>query len=127
MFYPTIFHKYIYVLLSLDDNYMLKSTKDDHKGFIKHASGTMFIDEVQRAPAIIPEIKMAVDRNNRPGQYVLTGSANIQTLPIITDSMAGHNKHFTFSISGCTIISLPASLFYFFNAISVFLFAYFLS
>ena len=80
------------VLLSLDDVNLLKSAKDDPKGFIKHASGTMFIDEVQKAPALIPEIKMAVDRNNRPGQYVLTGSANIQTLPIITDSMAGRNK-----------------------------------
>jgi predicted AAA+ superfamily ATPase len=80
------------VFLSLDDDNMLKYARDDPKGFIKHSSGTMFIDEVQKAPNLIPEIKMAVDRNNRPGQFVLTGSANIQTLPIITDSMAGRSK-----------------------------------
>ena len=80
------------VLLSLDDDNLLKSAKEDPKGFIKHSSGTMFIDEVQKAPNLIPEIKMAVDKNSRPGQYCLTGSANIQTLPIITDSMAGRNK-----------------------------------
>jgi predicted AAA+ superfamily ATPase len=52
----------------------------------------MFIDDIQKARKLIPEIKMAVDKNRRPGQYCLTGSANIQTLPIITDSMAGRNK-----------------------------------
>ncbi|MCL2480695.1 MAG: ATP-binding protein [Spirochaetaceae bacterium] len=80
------------VLLSLDDDNLLKFAKEDPKGFIKHSTGTMFIDEVQKAPNLIPEIKMAVDKNNRVGQYCLTGSANIQTLPIITDSMAGRNK-----------------------------------
>jgi len=79
------------VLLSLDEDNLLTFAKTDPKEFIKHSSGTMFIDEVQKAPGLIPEIKMAVDKNNRPGQYLLTGSANIQTLPIITDSMAGRN------------------------------------
>ena len=80
------------ILLTLDDDNLLTSAKSDPKGFIKHSAGTMFIDEIQKAPNLIPEIKMAVDKNNRPGQYCLTGSANIQTLPIITDSMAGRNK-----------------------------------
>ena len=80
------------ILVSLDDDNLLTSAKEDPKGFIKHSSDTMFIDEVQKAPNLIPEIKIAVDRNKRPGQYCLTGSANIQTLPIITDSMAGRNK-----------------------------------
>ena len=80
------------VLLSLDDSNLLTSAIEDPKGFIKHSSGTMFIDEIQKAPNLIPEIKLAVDKNNRPGQYCITGSANIQTLPIITDSLAGRNK-----------------------------------
>jgi len=80
------------ILLSLDDDNLLKYARDDPKGFVKHSSGTMFIDEVQKAPNLISEIKMVVDKNNRPGQFFLTGSANIQTLPIITDSMAGRNK-----------------------------------
>ena len=80
------------VLMSLDDDNLLKSAKGDPKGFIKNSSGTVFIDEVQKVPALIPEIKLVVDKNNRPGQYLITGSANIQTLPIITDSLAGRNK-----------------------------------
>jgi predicted AAA+ superfamily ATPase len=81
------------VLLSLDNNNLLKSALEDPKGFVKNSSkSTVFIDEVQKAPALIPEIKMVVDKNNRCGQYMITGSANIQTLPIITDSLAGRNK-----------------------------------
>jgi len=80
------------VFMSLDDAGTLTFAKEDPKGFIKHSAGTMFIDEIQKAPNLIPEIKLAVDKNNRPGQFCLTGSANIQTLPIITDSMAGRNK-----------------------------------
>ena len=84
------------VFLSLDDAGTLAFAKEDPKGFLKHSAsggaGTMFIDEIQKAPNLIPEIKLAVDKNKRPGQYCLTGSANIQTLPIISDSMAGRNK-----------------------------------
>jgi len=78
--------------LTLDDDTTLTFAKEDPKEFVKHSTGTMFIDEIQKAPNLIPEIKLAVDKNDRPGQYCLTGSANIQTLPIITDSMAGRNK-----------------------------------
>ena len=80
------------LFVSLDDKSLLTTAREDPREFIKHPAGTMFIDEVQKAPDLIPEIKMAVDRNRRPGQYCLTGSANIQTLPIITDSMAGRNR-----------------------------------
>ena len=80
------------IYMSLDDNVTLAFAKEDPREFIKHSSGTMFIDEIQKAPNLIPEIKLAVDKNNHPGQFCLTGSANIQTLPIITDSMAGRNK-----------------------------------
>ncbi|MHB1361421.1 MAG: hypothetical protein ACYCW5_02330 [Thermoleophilia bacterium] len=34
------------------------------------------VDEVQRAPALFPEIKMEVDANPGPGRFLLTGSAN---------------------------------------------------
>jgi len=80
------------IFVSLDDDGILTFAKEDPKGFIKHSASTMFIDEIQKAPNLIPEIKLAVDKNNRPGQFCITGSANIQTLPIITDSMAGRNK-----------------------------------
>jgi predicted AAA+ superfamily ATPase len=78
---------------SLDDTDMLKFALSDPKGFIINNSGTMVIDEIQKAPKLIPEIKQVVDKNNRPGQFLLTGSANILTLPTISDSLAGRVKH----------------------------------
>ena len=88
---------------SLDDTDMLDFALLDPKGFVmnrksgqKNVSAgnkTMIIDEIQKAPKLVPEIKQIVDKNNRPGQFLLTGSANILTLPLISDSLAGRVKY----------------------------------
>ena len=78
---------------SLDDTDMLNFALSDPKGFVQNKSGTMIIDEIQKAPGLVPEIKLAVDKNKRPGQFLLTGSANILTLPTISDSLAGRAKY----------------------------------
>ena len=78
---------------SLDDTDMLEFALSDPKGFVINNTGTMVIDEIQKAPKIVPEIKLVVDKNKRPGQYLLTGSANILTLPAISDSLAGRVKY----------------------------------
>lgn len=49
----------------------------------------MILDEVQRAPELFLAIKAAVDRDRRPGRFLLTGSANVLLLPDIADSLAG--------------------------------------
>ncbi|MCX7125097.1 MAG: DUF4143 domain-containing protein, partial [Gammaproteobacteria bacterium] len=56
---------------------------------IIHTSQFMIIDEVQKAVELLPAIKMEVDEDNRPGRFLLTGSANIQSLPSVTESLAG--------------------------------------
>jgi predicted AAA+ superfamily ATPase len=78
---------------SLDDTDMLSFALSDPKGFVMNKSGMMVIDEIQKAPKLIPEIKQIVDKNNRPGQYLLSSSANILTLPIVSDSLAGRVKY----------------------------------
>lgn len=49
------------------------------------------IDEVQRVPDVVLAIKALVDRaiDAAPGQFVLTGSANLLSHPRIGDSLAG--------------------------------------
>ena len=49
----------------------------------------MTLDEVQRAPGLLLAIKAAVDRDRRPGRFILTGSANLLLLPKVGDSLAG--------------------------------------
>ncbi|MCL2270542.1 MAG: ATP-binding protein [Treponema sp.] len=78
---------------SLDDTDMLAFALSDPKGFVLNKSGTIVIDEIQKAPKLIPEIKQVVDKNKRPGQYLLMGSANILTLPVFSDSLAGRVKY----------------------------------
>ncbi|MCX7120199.1 MAG: AAA family ATPase [Gammaproteobacteria bacterium] len=74
---------------TLDDYLLLNIAKTDPQEFVKHSGHLMIIDEVQKAVELLPAIKMRVDEDNRPGQYLLTGSAHIQSLPSVTESLAG--------------------------------------
>jgi len=44
---------------------------------------------VQKAPALLSAIKKAVDENRRPGRFLLTGSADVMSLPAVSESLAG--------------------------------------
>lgn len=81
------------VFRSLDVDSIYEAAVNDPTGFVKNDSGTMFIDEVQKVKKLITEIKYVVDNNNRPGQYLLTGSADINSLPEVSESMAGRLKN----------------------------------
>jgi predicted AAA+ superfamily ATPase len=41
------------------------------------------------APDLLLAIKKSVDEDYRPGRFLLTGSANVLTLPRVADSLAG--------------------------------------
>lgn len=75
--------------VTFDDISSLSYAQQDPTGFVEQFQGVTIIDEVQRAPEIFLPIKMAVDRNKKPGAFVLTGSANVLALPKLSDSLAG--------------------------------------
>ncbi|NOT09200.1 MAG: ATP-binding protein [Gemmatimonadales bacterium] len=75
--------------LSFDDANVLAAATADPAGFVAQLSATVTLDEVQRAPAILPAIKLSVDRDRRPGRFLLTGSANLLLLPTVGESLAG--------------------------------------
>jgi len=74
--------------LTLDDATTLAAAQSDPAGLIRDLDQAI-IDEVQRAPDLLLAIKESVDRNPRPGRFLITGSANLMTLPRIADSLAG--------------------------------------
>lgn len=75
---------------TLDDITLQQSAKSDPHGFVKHYNNeSMIIDEVQRAPELLLAIKKTVDEDTRNGQYLLTGSANIQASSAAQESLAG--------------------------------------
>lgn len=78
-----------YHYLTFDDTNQLNSAKNDPVGFIDNLPEKVIIDEVQRAPEIFTSIKASVDKNRKPGRFILTGSANVLLLPNLSDSLAG--------------------------------------
>jgi hypothetical protein len=75
--------------VSLDRGLNLAAARDDPAGFVADGSGTLVVDEVQRSPDLLLEIKAAVDSDRRPGRFVLTGSADVLTLPRVAETLAG--------------------------------------
>jgi len=53
------------------------------------------IDEVQIIPSVIPVIKMAVDKQNRKGMFLLTGSSDLFKNSKIKESLAGRMASFS--------------------------------
>ena len=74
---------------SLDDRSILDAALSDPDGFIRGNPPPMVIDEVQRAPDLMTAVKLAVDRNRKPGMYLLTGSANPLRLKSVSETLAG--------------------------------------
>ena len=80
---------------TMDDLNTLASARRDPKGFVAGLPSRAVLDEVQRAPELFLPIKVAVDRDRRPGRFVLTGSANVLALPRVSDSLAGRMEILT--------------------------------
>lgn len=74
--------------LTLDDELTLLAARQDPGGMVRSLERAV-IDEVQRAPELLLAIKRSVDEDRRPGRFLLTGSANLMTLPTVADSLAG--------------------------------------
>lgn len=75
--------------LTLDDASVRGAIARDAEGFITALPERVILDEVQRAPELFLALKAEVDRNRRPGRFLLTGSANVLLLPKLADSLAG--------------------------------------
>jgi len=80
---------------TLDDLTIRSAALMDPHGFISNLSLPLVIDEIQLAPELLPAIKLYIDHNRKPGQFLLTGSANVLTLPKVSESLAGRIELFT--------------------------------
>ncbi|MFH1147504.1 MAG: AAA family ATPase [Pseudomonadota bacterium] len=60
--------------VTLDDPLVLSLGKEDPALFMQRFPPPVLIDEIQYAPELLPHIKMAVDRERKPGIFWLTGS-----------------------------------------------------
>ena len=77
-------------VVTLDDNDQRVQAEADPVAYVQqHPHGLLVIDEVQRVPRLALALKLVVDRDPRPGRFLLTGSANLNRLPATEDSLAG--------------------------------------
>ena len=76
-----------YVSLEELDN--REFAEHDPRGFLSTYSQKVLIDEAQRVPSLFSYLQGVVDKHNRPGRYILTGSQNFLLHEKISQSLAG--------------------------------------
>jgi predicted AAA+ superfamily ATPase len=81
--------------VTLDNAGVLSAAGSDPTGFIAGIDKPVVIDEAQRMPELLLSIKEDVDRHRHPGRYILTGSADILTVPKVADALAGRMELMT--------------------------------
>ncbi len=94
-----LFPDYNYLNLEFPD--VRARAQEDPRLFLQNTSG-LILDEIQRAPELFSYIQGYVDEQQRPGQYILTGSQNFLLLEQISQSLAGRVALFNllpFSVS----------------------------
>lgn len=75
---------------SLDVQANFSAAVADPSYFVRRTSPEIFvIDEIQKVPQLIGEIKFQVDRNPEKGQYIISGSSDYRKLPQANESLAG--------------------------------------
>lgn len=76
-------------VVTLDDKTTRDAARADPTGFVAGVARPVAIDEVQRAPDLLLAIKSAVDADPAPGQFLLTGSANVLANRKVKDALTG--------------------------------------
>jgi predicted AAA+ superfamily ATPase len=78
--------------VNLEDPSQLDFASEDPKGFLNTFSDRVLIDEVQRVPQLLSYLQVEVDRERRPGRFVLSGSNNLLLLESVSQSLAGRTS-----------------------------------
>jgi uncharacterized protein len=78
---------------SLDDGALRRAARADPDGFALSLTRPAVIDEIQRVPELMLAIKQILDRDQAPGQFLLTGSADLVTARIVADALPGRVEY----------------------------------
>ncbi|MCD8536987.1 MAG: ATP-binding protein [Burkholderiaceae bacterium] len=78
---------YTYVNLENPDTRQLAT--EDPRAFLKQYPARAIFDEIQRAPHLLSYLQGIVDENQSNGQFVLTGSHQLQLRESVSQSLAG--------------------------------------
>lgn len=82
-----LFPEHRYVSLEELDN--RRFAREDPRGFLAEYGEGSVIDEVQNAPDLLSYLQGEVDRDDRPGRFILTGSRQFEMMEQVSQSLAG--------------------------------------
>ena len=75
--------------VSLESPDVREYATSDARGFLREHGEGAVLDEVQRVPELLSYLQVEVDERPAPGRFVLTGSANLDLLESVSQSLAG--------------------------------------
>lgn len=76
--------------VNLDEGNSRAAAEADPDAFVDQAAdGLLAIDEIQRVPKLLLSIKASLERDRRPGRFIVTGSSNLHSLKGAEESLAG--------------------------------------
>lgn len=75
--------------VTLDDDEALEEASTTPKVFLSKRGEPLLIDEVQKAPKLFDALKLAIDRDRRPGRFFITGSTTFSSKLGIRESLTG--------------------------------------
>lgn len=75
--------------VSLDNTAVCAAAKADPALFLQRYRPPVLIDEIQKAPELLPYIKLAVDAEEKNGRFWLTGSQPLHLMKEVSESLAG--------------------------------------
>ncbi len=78
-----------YRYISLEDPDQRSFATEDPRGFLGQFEQAVVLDEAQRTPDLFSYLQGIVDRTDKPGQFILTGSQNFLLMERISQSLAG--------------------------------------
>ena len=74
---------------TMDDVVLLASAREETGTFFKDNPPPVFVDEIQKAPELFPQIKMILDRDHKKGQFFMCGSQQFKMMKNVSESLAG--------------------------------------
>ena len=75
--------------VTLDDIIIRAGAREQSGTFFKDNPPPVFVDEIQKAPELFPQIKMLIDRDHRKGQFFMCGSQQFQMMKGVSESLSG--------------------------------------
>ena len=75
--------------ITMDNTALRAAAESDPALFLQRYGIPILIDEIQKAPELLPYLKILLDETDEPGQVWLTGSQPLHLMKHVSESLAG--------------------------------------